>query len=127
MLCYTIPMSVKNIAQYIFDLLDYAEEINKLIEPGNDNANYFMTLVYIEDILDKYGRSFMSDYSAVEGVDIRQLSSVVNQKLNILRGNIRKHSQLYDFDQVIQQRGESMLKDWRKLPSDHPNVQHLYQ
>jgi len=50
----------KPLYQYIFDMLNYAEELTKHISPDEpDSSNYFMTLVYIEDILNKYGRGLV--------------------------------------------------------------------
>ena len=122
-------MDTKPLYQYIFDLLDYADELAKLIlSGGQDNNNYFMTLVYIEDILDKYGRGLVLDSAkeyVPQGVDPSGLLKIATQRMDALRKTIRIYAQQYDFDETLKARGESMYQDWHKLPKDHPNVQQL--
>lgn len=126
--CYDVRVS-KPLYQYIFDLLDYADAIAERISPSEpEKNNYFMTLVYIEDILDKYGRGLVVQSSREAGedeADSRELLKRANQQMDALRKKIRLYSQQYDFDEVLSSRGKLMYEDWHKLPKDHPNIQSL--
>ncbi|HVV25720.1 MAG TPA: hypothetical protein VHC21_01675 [Candidatus Saccharimonadales bacterium] len=122
-------MNDKPLGQYVIDLLDYADAIADRIAPSEpDKSSYFMTLVYIEDVLDTYGRGLLWDLYRATGKDedeSRALKGHINQRVEALRHQIRLFSQQYDFDETLKSRGESMYQDWHKLPGDHPNVQSL--
>lgn len=112
-------MNEKPLYQYIFEMLDYADRIAALIQPGQrDNENYFMTLIYIEDILDKYGRSIAYHDSSENGDDVDGHDRLVlaTKRMDLLREQIRYFSQAYDFDEVIQVRGEGMYRNWHRRP-----------
>jgi hypothetical protein len=111
-------MNSKPLYQHFTDLLDFSEEISALIQPGEPEINsYFMTLVYIEDILDKYGRGLASQSVRQAGFTEEQIStyrSGLNQRLEMLRARIRSLSQSYNFDQVLLEKGQTMVKEWQK-------------
>lgn len=119
-------MNQKFLFQYIFEMLDYGDEISKLIQPdGRDNDSYFMTLVYIERILDNYGRGLVRQSARAVGYDDQQVNALVseaNVRMDILRKAIRAYSQMYNFDDSLKTWGEGMYRDWHKLPDDHPNA-----
>ena len=90
------------------ELLDFADEISQLIpEADSDRFNYFMTLIYIEDILDKYGRGpmFQEDPEA---------KTEAIRRMDLLRGKIREYSETYNFDDNLKQRTDNIFLDWRR-------------
>ena len=104
--------------QRMIELLDFADEISDMIQSDDSDRNsYFMTLIYVEDILDKYGRGLASqsahDFALAEE-QITEIRVYLNTRLEALRSRIRDLSQTYDFDEVITERGQGMLRDWRK-------------
>lgn len=111
-------MTEKPMYQYIFEMLDYADRIAALIQPGEyDNENYFMTLIYIEDILDKYGRGIAyQGASGGEDSDGHDRLVLATKRMDLLREQIRHFSQMYDFDEAIKDRGDSMYRNWHKRP-----------
>jgi len=103
---------------YMSDLLDFAEQVSTRIQQDEfDNNSYFMTLVYVEDILDKYGRGLASQSAREAGFAEEQILAIrrdLNIRLETLRAQIRDLSQLYNFDQAMVERSQSMIKDWQK-------------
>jgi hypothetical protein len=119
-------MNAKPLYQYIFDMLDYADVITAKITPEeHDKDNYFMTLVYVEDILDKYARGLVLQSATESGQDGSMYLKLATDRMDGLRRTIRKLSQLYDFDEILRKRGDSLYQDWHKLPADHPNLANL--
>lgn len=108
-------MSKKLMHEYIFGLLDFADELEALLHTEQfDRNSYLMTLIYIEDILDKYGRG-MAQHSGNEvGLDGKALLSEATKRMDRLRAKIRAAVQTYDFDQELLQRTEEMQRNWRK-------------
>ena len=104
--------------QRMIELLDFADEIGDLIQQDDfDKNSYFMTLVYVEDILDKYGRGLASQSARDTALTEEQTSEIrkhLNARLDALRLRIRNFSQAYDFDEILTERGQFMLRDWRK-------------
>jgi hypothetical protein len=104
--------------QRIIELLDFADEISDLIQQDDfDKNSYFMTLVYVEDILDKYGRGLASQSARDTALTEEQTSEIrkhLNARLDALRLRIRNFSQFYNFDDAITERSQGMLRDWGK-------------
>lgn len=116
-------MNEKPLYQYVFDMLDYADAISVKITPEEyDKNNYFMTLVYVEDILDKYARGLVRESAAESGQDGSAYLKLATERMDRLRKVIRRLSQTYDFDEILSKKGESFYLDWHKLPADHPNL-----
>jgi len=111
-------MNTKPMYQYMAELLDFAEEISARIHQDEfENESYFMTLIYIEDILDKYGRGLASRSARDRGLTKEQILTVridLNTRLEALRAKIRNLSQAYDFDQAMTERAQSIIRDWQK-------------
>lgn len=111
-------MNKKPMYQRIIELLDFADEIGDLIQQDDfDKNSYFMTLIYVEDILDKYGRG-LAPQSARDAMlteeQVSELRKHLNARLDALRIRIRNFSQAYDFDEAIAERSRGMLRDWSK-------------
>ncbi|HSX35358.1 MAG TPA: hypothetical protein VLH84_00315 [Patescibacteria group bacterium] len=109
-------MNTRPLFEQVLGLLDFANDIaSKITTDEHDKNSYFMTLVYVEDILDIYGRMLIMRSASESGVSeagISDLSRSANERLNKLRGQIRQFSQQYDFDDVLKSKGESMYRDW---------------
>lgn len=110
-------MNKKPIYEYIFDLLDYADDLAELI-PSVDNYErnqYFVTLVYIEDILDIYGRGLVlhSANDHEEGTG-RELMSKATKRMDELRGKIHNLMHLYEFDPSLDEASKRIATRWRK-------------
>ena len=103
---------------YMSELLDFAEQVSTRIQQDEyENNSYFMTLVYVEDILDKYGRGLASQSAREAGLTEEQISAIrrdLNTRLEKLRDQIRNLSQVYNFDQAMIERSQSMIRDWQK-------------
>ena len=105
----------KPMYEYIDDLLDYSDELIALIQPENfENPNYFMSLIYIEDILDKYGRGLVSKSANEDGLDGHALLVKANRRMDELRKSIRSLSEAHDFDDIIKERATQMVTNWVK-------------
>lgn len=104
--------------QYIFDLLDFADYlINQIDSNDFDRAMYFTTLVYIENILDVYGRGLVVDSARTAGFsenDVADLKRRANDRLDTLRKALAHFVEKYDFDSVLDDHGEDLKKRWRK-------------
>lgn len=119
-------MNTKPLYEQIFNLLDFADTIVGMLETeASERSNYFMTLIYVEDILDKYGRGLILHSALDSGKsqeESRALMAEANQRMDKLRRQIRNYSQQFDFDELLKTKGERMYQDWHKLPHDHPNL-----
>jgi hypothetical protein len=122
-------MQNKLLYEYIFTMMDYGDRLAEMInlnDAGNiDNGNYFISLVYIEDMLDKYARGLVLHSSEEAGLDGSEQLKLANQRMDQLRANIRRFVQQGEFDDLLQKRGRQFYEDWHKLPPDHPNAQVL--
>jgi hypothetical protein len=103
---------------HIFNLLDFADELINRIKPGElDNGNYFMTLVYIEDVLDTYGRGFVLTTARESGHSDNEASALMytaTARMDLLRQAINDLSQVYDFNDVLDGKAERFRRDWRR-------------
>ncbi len=105
----------------IINLLDFAEELIPLADPGGpeymDANPIFMTLVHIEEVLDTYGRGMAHRSMVDTGIDsdqIAEASSSINKRLNELRNQIRVLAQTHNFDQALKDSAEEAYKNWHK-------------
>lgn len=109
-------MNEKALHEHIINLLDYAERLIGLIEEDeNDRDNYFITLVYIEDIIDTYGRSMV--HRSIIDSDIDDDGSTkdqVNKRLDELRSNIKSLVEKYDFNDALQSHTHKLMDTWSK-------------
>lgn len=104
--------------EYIFNVLDFADELAGRIKPDNpDNSNYFMTLVYVEDILDKFGRGFVLKMATESGHSSDEANNLMHQtttRLDTLRQKISGFVQSYDFDETLDNKAEQLKREWHK-------------
>lgn len=111
-------------SDYIFTLLDFADELVPRINDGEMfKHQYFMTLIQIEYVLDSYGRGLVLYEAREQGrPDAEALFKEAERRMDALRLTIRRLAQTYDFDDTIRQYTEMISRDWKRLPDDHPNV-----
>ena len=101
--------------EYITELLDFAEKITLRIVPGEfENSSYFMTLVYIEDILDKYGRGMISMTAADAGLDGHAMLAEANRRMDSLRKTISELNSAHEYDEALKSRAIELTKNWVK-------------
>ncbi len=116
----------KPLYEYLFELLDFSDKLLELMPDENWDNSYFMTLVYIEDVFDKYGRGMVLQSAQDSGKsydEARSLMSEANKRMDTLRSAIRKLAQERDYDETLKNRSEELVRNWVKLPPDHPNLQ----
>lgn len=113
-------MNKKPTYEYIFDLLDYADDLVELIPTVDDfeRNQYFVTLVYIEDILDIYGRGLVlhSANDKEEGTG-RELMGKATKRMDELRDKIHSLMRLYEFDSSLDEASKRIATRWRKQRS----------
>ena len=111
-------MNNKPLYEDIFNLLDFAERLVPLVDNDEDDRNnYFMTLIYIEDVIDSYGRSMVNRSSIEAGVDSEkntELRNEANQRLKALRDNISEFTKKYDFNSTLESHAHDLVKTWSK-------------
>lgn len=91
------------------NLIELAHELIKRLEAERDiylKRNYMMTLVYIEDVLDKYGRG-----SSWIGSDESHRKAIVSH-LDYIRSVVSNYAKTAEFQEVKQSRIEQFTKRW---------------
>jgi hypothetical protein len=109
-------MHGKKVYDFLFDLYDYADYIAGEIQPGNaDNASYFMTLIYIEDIMDTYGRGLIHTTainSADPGIDPSEALHEAHRRIDLLRERILSLKTEYNLGATVQQFTDKINRNW---------------
>ena len=91
-------MKSEELHKFLFQLYDYADYLTDKIQPDNrDNDQYFMSLVFIERMMDGYGRSLATDAARDTGdhaLNPDETHLKTNQRINQLRQRIREEPSL---------------------------------
>ncbi len=108
-------MDAQTLFKFLFQLYDYADYLADNIRPdGFDNKNYFMSLLYIEEMMDSYGRGLISRTARdINENDSKSLSDA-HRRIDLLRGRIRQLQTQYGFDDVINVKTQKLLQDWNE-------------
>jgi hypothetical protein len=110
-------MNNAQLHDFLFDLYDFADTIAAKIQPGEpENNSYFMTLVYIEDIMDKYGRGLVLDAAQTADpptTDPQALLRTANERLNQLRERIETLAREYNMGETITARAQQLAARWQ--------------
>ena len=95
---------------YIENLLDFADEVARRMDGLDDffRPSYLMSLVYVEDILDKYGR--VPEWI---GEDPEYRAYIV-ERMEQLRSIINSYSQMDEFQEAKRMKAEQFNRDWSK-------------
>lgn len=110
-------MNEKQLYEHIFGLLDYADVVAALIRKDayqRDNANYFKSLVYVEDILDNPGRSDVYRSAEENGLSGQEQLSEATRRMDLLRNTILKLREEYDFDESLLYATNNIRRNWLK-------------
>ena len=110
-------MNEKPLYEHIFELLDYADKVAALISKDADrldNARYFKSLVYIEDILDNPGRTDVYRSAEENGLSGREQLSEATRRMDILRNTILELRNEYDFDDSLVYATNNIRRNWLK-------------
>ncbi len=106
---------------HIFNLLDFADDLTTRILAGDpDNSSYFLTLVYIEDILDSYGRSFVPTTAREAGCSEDEAQALKNEaasRMDALRHTLSELVNTYDFDRTMDEASRRFASEWHKRPA----------
>jgi hypothetical protein len=105
--------------QYIFNLLDFGDELFKQLADCDDydRNNYILILIYIEDILDKGGRAIVSQSarqhlgSFEEG---QKMKIEATKRMDMLRGQLNQLVATYDLDEIIKGRSAAIFQRWQR-------------
>ncbi len=105
--------------QYIFNLLDFGDELLKQLAEADEynRNNYILILIYIEDILDKGGRAIVSK-SAREHLGTyeegEKMMIEATKRLDLLRGELKRLVASYDLDETIKFRSAAIFQTWQR-------------
>lgn len=106
-------MDEQTLHDFLNKMYDYADYLAAAIQPENrDNGSYFMSLIYIEDILDSYGRGLILSSAKQIGLDGSAELSEAHRRLDLLRGRIHDLAQQYNFDDDLLRKSEKFKRDW---------------
>ncbi len=111
-------MQGKELHDFLFKLYDYADSVADEIKPGNsENANLFLTLVFIESYFDRAGRRDI--YAAAEqataaGVDARESLKQAHLRIDSLRSRMTSLLNEYEFDEILNATSNRLSYDWHK-------------
>lgn len=118
-------MNNTELINFLFQLYDYADYLAQNIRPENnpiDNNNYFMSLIYIEEMMDSYGRGLIMK-AAHDDENYEQYRDEAHRRIGILRSKITELRNTYEFTDttrgldVIQYKTEKLLRDWPNINS----------
>jgi hypothetical protein len=111
-------MPQKHLYQHIQDQIDFAETILGGINAGSINKQrYFMTLVYIEDILDGYGRDVIAEDGRASGMpedELTELKHRANAVMDRIRHQLRTDIQTEGYADEVVRKSQEMMQTWRK-------------
>lgn len=111
-------MDSKKLHDFLFQLFDYADYLVEEINPNNpDNNNYFMSLIYIEDMMDKYGRGLISKTGRELNPEDTESLEDAHRRIDYLREKINLLKDIYDFNGVVSKRSDSLIRDWDRSSS----------
>jgi hypothetical protein len=114
-------MNLKQLYDFLFSLYDYADYLADNISPENmDNNSYFMSLIYIEEMMDSYGRGLIHRTAlSINASDTESLAEA-HRRIDLLRKRIRDLRSRYDFNgtssgkDVVQYKLEKITRDYGK-------------
>ena len=111
-------MDTKKLHDFLFQLFDYADYLVNEINPNNrDNNEYFLSLIYIEDIMDKYGRGLISETGRELNPEDTESLNEAHRRIDDLREKINSLKSEYNFSGVVSRRAESLIRDWDRSTS----------
>lgn len=122
----TPTMKGKQLHDFLFALFDYADTIAEMIQPETQgsagereqahyaNTRYFLTLVYVEWIFDKYARETLYVAAKESGeLDPSATLQEANRRLDLLRQRLDHLTHEYDFDADIDGTLDKLAGEWR--------------
>ncbi len=119
-------MDPKQLHDFLFSLYDYADYLADTISSQNDtdyNNSYYMSLLYIEDMMDKEGRMLIRRAADQITGDGHDSLSEAHHRLDLLRKRISDLRKEYSFIEsasgrdIVEVRTESLVRDWSNKSS----------
>lgn len=106
-------MDQKQLYDFLFELYDYADYLADRIQPNNpDNNNYFMSLIYIEEMMDAYGRGLINEAAHEIDQNDRDSLKEAHRRIDLLRQRINELRSTFAFDDVVTGKTQKLLRDW---------------
>jgi hypothetical protein len=114
-------MQPKELHDFLFKLYDYADYLIAELTKGNcSDANvYIASLVYIEDMMDTYGRSLVSQSMITLGADQGESLAEAHRRIDHLRQDMMQLRKEYDFNNAIEQAEKRLSRNWAFTPEQH--------
>lgn len=106
-------MDQKQLYDFLFRLYDYADHLADSIKPNNpDNNNFYISLIYIEEMMDSYGRGLINETAHQINQNDRDSLKEAHRRIDLLRQRINQLRDEFDFDDVVTGKTEKLLRDW---------------
>lgn len=117
-------MQGKELHDFLFQLYDFADILADKIEHGtSDNLGaQFLTLVYIEQIFDMYGRDLISQSAREASLDSGVALSEAHRRIDLLRARIQNLVETHNFNESLRQASEKILHEWSKKSPTSPTL-----
>lgn len=104
----------------ILQIAEFGNELSKRILNNqvdeSERDNYLITIIYIEDILDKYGRGMVVHEGESAGLtddECKTLKKQVTENMDSIRENVKKLAELHDYQDLLKKRLEGILQQWQ--------------
>lgn len=99
-------------------MLEFAHQLaDKINQDESESANYFRSMIYIEDMFDKYARGMVRQSMQDTGIGQEEIETTmkkINESVESLRAKIRDAVQTYAFDDELKNIGEALYQNWHK-------------
>lgn len=112
-------MPSQELHNFLFKLYDFADYIADEIESGRtqDVGGYFLTLVYIEQIFDRYGRGLIRNSSIAAGSTQDEASvalGLAHKRIDSLRNRLETLVENGNFDKTLEDAAKALTSVWVK-------------
>jgi hypothetical protein len=111
-------MNNKEIIAYIFSTYDFADVLVKKIQNEEETENrqhFFLTLLYIEKIMDVYGRELIvrnAHEIQDASIDPDALLTEAHKRIDALRKHIHTFLDTREFTSTFQESGTAITRNW---------------
>lgn len=106
-------MNQQELHGFLFKLYDYADYLAGEVEKDSlDRDSYFISMLYVEAMMDTYGRGLISQSAKESGKDQSAALAEAHRRIDLLRQQIDSLRHKYNFDEAIKQAGDRIKRDW---------------